>query len=162
MVNVNFIGRLGADPEQKVTTSGSNIVTMRVAVDEFQNGQKATSWMSVVANANDKRIAKMIPYLKKGNGVQVFGSEKISIYTDRQNLPAIDRSVYADRIDFVNLGGKNDSNTQGQVVQNTSDYATGTFTTPMTSPVAPIQTPSPAAVAAVSSLAVNIEEDLPF
>lgn len=158
MVNVNFIGRLGADPEQKVTTSGSNIVTMRVAVDEFQNGQKGTSWMSVVASANDKRIVKMIPYLKKGSGVQVFGSEKVSIYTDRQNMPAIDRAVFADRIEFVSLGSKSESNTQGQVAQNPTEYPTGTFTQPT---VAPVQTPSPAAVAAVSS-APTFDEELPF
>ena len=119
MVNVNFIGRLGADAELRTSKGGKQYVAMRVATDEFRNGEKGTAWINVTYHGD--RAIKMHDYLKKGSAVSVMGSETVGTYQNKNGETQVSRDVLADRVDFVNLGKSGD----GQASEASTD--TGTF-----------------------------------
>ena len=122
MVNVNFIGRLGSDSEIKTAKSGRQFVAMRIATDEFVNGQKTTAWMSVVWSG--EHALNMKQWLTKGKLVSVMGTEQIKLYQTRTGEWAADRNVIADRIEFVNTGSGQTQNADAVKVE------TGTFSNP--------------------------------
>jgi single stranded DNA-binding protein len=110
-VNVNFIGRLGADCEVKVNAkNGKQFVSFRVATDEFKNGKNETTWLSVM-DFNEKAL-KMSPYLKKGSMVCVHGSETVSIYQSKNGEYVASRDIMSDRLDFVSGGSGNTATTK--------------------------------------------------
>ena len=119
MVNVNFIGRLGADAELRTSKGGKQYVAMRVATDEFKNGEKGTAWINVTYHGD--RAIKMHEYLKKGSAVSVMGSETVGTYQNKNGETQVSRDVLADRVDFLNLGKSGD----GQTNETSTD--TGTF-----------------------------------
>ena len=108
MVNINFIGRLGADAELKTAKSGRQYVSMRVATDEFKKGEKSTSWLNVTYTGD--RAIKMHEYLKKGSAIVVMGVETIDTYqSTKTGETMFSRDVIADRVDFVGLGKSGDT-----------------------------------------------------
>lgn len=124
MVNVYFNGRLGADAELRTSTkNGKQYVTMRVATDEFKNGEKGTAWINVSYHGD--RAAKMHEYLKKGSAVSVIGNETISTYQSTKNGETmISRDVLADRVDFLGLsksGEGNEASTDTGKFQKTTE-----------------------------------------
>ena len=139
-VIVNFIGRLGADAELKTSKNGKQYVAMRVATDEFRNGEKSTAWLNVSYYA--EKGTKMQEFLKKGSAVSVIGSETVGTYQSKNGETMVSRDVMADRVDFVNLGKSGDTQSNDAVTE------TGTFK-PKTEEVA---------VAASTSS----DDDLPF
>ena len=144
MVNVNFIGRLGADAELRTSKGGKQYVAMRVATDEFKNGEKGTAWINVTYHGD--RAIKMHEYLKKGSAVSVMGSETVGTYQNKNGETQISRDVLADRVDFVNLGKSGD----GQTNETSTD--TGTF-----KPKA-----QEAEMAAAAAASTDTADDLPF
>jgi len=143
MVNVNFIGRLGADAELKTGKNGKQFVSMRVATDEFKNGEKSTAWLNVTW-VNDRGI-KMQEYLKKGSAVSVMGSETVSTYQSKNGETMVSRDILADRIEFVNLGKS------GDTASNDATTGTGKF-----------QPKTDEAEMAAATTATNDADDLPF
>lgn len=116
MINVNFNGRLGADAEVKTSAkSGKQYVAMRVATDEFRNGEKGTAWMNVTYHGD--RAIKMQEYLKKGNAVTVMGVETVSTYQNKNGETMVSRDVLADRVEFVNLGKSGDTQSNDAVIE---------------------------------------------
>ena len=119
MINVNFNGRLGADAEVRTSKGGKQYVSMRVATDEFKNGEKSTAWLNVTYHSD--RAIKMQPFLKKGSAVSVIGSETVGTYQDKNGETQISRDVLADRIDFIGLGSS--ANTQSnEAVTDTGKF----------------------------------------
>lgn len=117
MVNVEFIGRLGADSEVKTGKSGNQFLSFRVATDEYRNGKNEASWLNVVYTG--ERAIKMHQWLTKGKAVSVHGVENVGTYIDRNGQTQVSRDVMADRVDFVNVGGS------GQTQSNTSTTTQG-------------------------------------
>ena len=138
-VNVNFIGRLGADSELRTTKNGKQYLAFRAATDEFKNGERGTAWLNVTYYG-DKGI-KMQEFLKKGSAVSVVGVETVGTYQSKNGETMVSRDVLADRVDFVNLGKSGDTQTNEAVTE------TGTFK-PKTEEVAAAATTS--------------DDDLPF
>lgn len=121
MINVNFIGRLGADAEIRTSKANRQYVAFRVATDEFRNGEKTTSWLNVTY-VNEK-ASRMAPFLKKGSQVMIIGTETVGTYRTRTEEIAVSRDVMADRVEFVGSG-----NTNASHESSTTD--TGTFQQP--------------------------------
>lgn len=143
MVNINFLGRLGADAELKTAKSGKQYVSMRVATDEFKKGERSTAWFNVTYTGD--RAVKMHEYLKKGNAVSVMGVETIDTYqSNKTGETMISRDVLADRVDFVNFGKSGETQTNEAVAD------TGSFTKDSSKEMATV-------VASTTE-----EEDLPF
>jgi len=154
MVNVNVIGRLGIDAEILDGKRGK-FVSFRLAVPDFKDGEKTTTWMRV--NYDGDRAIKLAEYLKKGKMVNVQGSEFVSTYTDKTGAVQISRDITAHNIEFVSIGSG----------QTNSDTATATSTTSSVPPVTtgklaepkPIAPPPTPTVDASSS---DSDDDLPF
>ena len=119
MVNVEFIGRLGADSEVKTGKSGNQFISFRVATDEYRNGKNEASWLNVVYTG--ERAIKMHQWLTKGKAVSVHGVENVGTYLDRNGQVQVSRDVMADRVDFVNVGGS--EQTQGNTSTTTQGQA---------------------------------------
>jgi single-strand DNA-binding protein len=142
MINVNFNGRLGADAELKTSKNGKQFISMRVATDEFRNGEKGTAWMNVTYHGD--RAIKMQEYLKKGNAVTVMGVETVSTYQNRNGETMVSRDVIADRVEFVNLGKS------GETQSNDAVTDTGKFE------------PKTTAAEMATATAATDTDDLPF
>lgn len=143
MINVNFMGRLGADAELKTSKGGKQFVSMRIATDEFKNGERGTTWINVSYYA--EKGTKMLEFLKKGSAVSVLGVETVGTYQSKNGETMVSRDVIADRVDFVNLGKSGDTQSSETVAD------TGTFKKKAN------EAETVAATAASSS-----EDDLPF
>lgn len=143
MVNVNFNGRLGADAELRTAKSGKQYVAMRVATDEFKNGEKGTTWINVTYHGD--RAIKMHEYLKKGSAVSVIGSETVGTYQNKNGETQVSRDVLADRVDFVGLSKS------GETQSNDAATDTGTF-----------KPKAQEAEMATATAATNAADDLPF
>jgi len=102
MLNVELIGRLGADSEIRETKNGKKMVSFRVATDDFNGGERTTTWVNVMWTSD--RAIKMQEHLKKGSHVDVRGVLRTSIYKTKAGESAISHDVFADRVDFVSSG----------------------------------------------------------
>lgn len=76
MVQIELIGNLGADARQ-VNANGATFVTFNVAENQKVNGQEVTHWYGCNLNRD---CSKLLPYLKKGQGVFVRGLPRYRIF----------------------------------------------------------------------------------
>ena len=75
MANLNkvmLIGRLGKDPEKRVTSTGSSVVNLPIATTEFYkdqqgNRQEKSEWHRVILWNKQADLAEQ--YLKKGSQI---------------------------------------------------------------------------------------------
>ena len=118
MMYVRIEGRLGADSELKTSKSGNKFVTMRVASNDYVNGENVTTWVRVMWSG--ERAIKMQEHMKKGSFVGIWGTPRVSLYDNKNGEKAISIDVMADRVDFI--GNGNSGTTQA------SDAVTDTGT----------------------------------
>jgi single-strand DNA-binding protein len=145
MVNVNIIGRLGADAELIKGENGT-FLSFRMAVDDGKNknGDKLTSWFRVTLNGD--RATKLAEYLTKGKLVNVIGTEKVGIYNAKDGTQQVSRDISANNVEFISVGsGSTTSDT------TTTEITTGKF----------VEKPLVKTTTAASS-AKEPEDDLPF
>lgn len=112
---MNFIhiaGHLGADPETRFTQSGKKVTTLRVATNSRKGGQDVTIWWRVTIW--DEQFKNMMPYLKKGSAVMIFGEmQKPEIFTDREGKSQISLELTALSIQFSPFGKPGGANASG-------------------------------------------------
>jgi single-strand DNA-binding protein len=100
MLRVTLLGNLGADPEVRYTTKGTQMVTFRVAVNQVRTGpdgerQENTEWFRIrVAN----RQAEFAQRLTRGTRVLVVGRLDIGHYQSKDGEPRTSFDVWADDI----------------------------------------------------------------
>jgi single-strand DNA-binding protein len=100
---VNIAGHLGSDPEVRFTSTGKKVTTLRVATRSRKGGADVTIWWRVTIWG--EQFDKMIPHLKKGSPVVVFGElQKPEIFNDREGKPQISLEVWASNIQFSPFG----------------------------------------------------------
>ena len=113
MLYVELIGRLGADAELKTSAKGNQFVSMRVASNDFFNGENVTTWVNVMWSG--ERAVKMQEHMKKGSAVSIHGTLRTSLFTNKNGEQSISTDLFADRVDFVNLGKSGDTQTNEAV-----------------------------------------------
>ena len=75
-----LIGRLGKDPDQRATQSGTAVTTFSLATTEKWNGEEKTTWHSIVTW---KGLAEICgKYLQKGSLVMIEGVIQNRSYED--------------------------------------------------------------------------------
>lgn len=111
MINVFFEGRLGADAELRSANNGNQFYSMRVATDEFRNGENTTVWTNVRINSD--RIGKMT--LKKGDHVFISGILRASTYQTKSGESAVSLDISADRINYIKSGSGSTQTTSEEV-----------------------------------------------
>lgn len=103
---MNFVqvaGFLGADAEERFTAKGKRVVSLRVAARVWQNGKEETIWWRV--NIWDDKFDKLLPYLRKGTGVIIFGEMgKPETYVDREGKTQVSLTMTAEIIRFSPFG----------------------------------------------------------
>lgn len=113
-VNTFFIaGHLGADPEVRFTQSGKKVTTLRVATNSREGQADVTMWVRVTIW--EEQFAKMIPYLKKGSAVMVWGElHKPKIFTDKEGKPQTSLEMTATDLKFSPFGKSAGAQSEGQ------------------------------------------------
>lgn len=98
------IGNLVRDPDELKHVGDNNtpLVKFRIAVDDF--GQRETEFFDVTVFG--KQAEACANYLGKGRTVAVVGKDRISTYTDSNEVKRISHEIIADRVKFLG-GGKN-------------------------------------------------------
>lgn len=105
-----LLGRLGADPIQRETKSGTVVVHFPVATSrrlredgesEGESFTEETQWHRIVAWG--KRGEHCALYLRKGNRVYVEGSVRTRKYDTKDGEARIAFEIHADEVSF--LGG---------------------------------------------------------
>jgi len=82
MVNsIHIIGRLGADPEVKETTTGKKVARFTVATEYGYGDKSVTEWFTVLAWEKLAEICQN--YLSKGKLVYVDGRIQTRSYDDK-------------------------------------------------------------------------------
>ena len=137
-----LIGRLGKDPELRVTQAGLSVVTLTVATTEKWKDAKtnetkeATEWHRVTLYGKLAEVAEK--YLTKGSLVFIQGKIQTRKYTDKQGVEKYSTEIHG--LEMKMLGG-NDSK------PSVSNEKGGTVTS----------TPSQGSVSIT-----DIDDDLPF
>lgn len=91
--SVQFIGRLGKDPDFNLTSNGKPVAKFSIAVDQGKDSQgkdKETMWLNIVVW--DKLAEFVEKYAYKGMQVLVAGRLQMQKYVDKSgvNRQAID------------------------------------------------------------------------
>lgn len=140
MIKTFFEGRLGADAELRTSQNGSQFYAMRVATDDYKNGENVTIWVNV--RVGTERVGNM--KFTKGSHVLVGGTLRASTYQTKNGETAVSIDVTADSINYIKGG------TSGGTQTNETVTDTGKFTN--------TKKEEPATVAAAS----ESTDDLPF
>lgn len=145
MVNVNVIGRLGADAEL-INGKNGQFLSFRMAVDDRVKNEKTTTWFRVTLNGD--RVSKLVEYLTKGKLINVIGTETVGIYNAKDGTPQISRDIAASNVEFVSVGSGSTASDSAVETKDTAEVTTGKFE----------KKPTVAATASADSS----EDDLPF
>lgn len=135
-----IIGRLGKDPEIRVTQTGTPIASLTVATtekwkDKSGTTQETTEWHKVSLFGKLAEVAEK--YMTKGTLVYIEGKIQTRKYTDKQGVDKYSTEIHG--LELKLLGGK------GENQPSTNKDLTATFNPPTGS----------------TSLS-DIDDDLPF
>jgi len=145
MVNINVIGRLGADAEL-INGKNGQFVSFRLAVDDRKNNTKITSWFRVTLNGD--RAGKIVEYLTKGKLINVIGTESVGTYQAKDGSTQVSRDISASNIEFISSGsGSTSSDSESTIEHVETSVSTGDFKKPL--PKTEVDSTEP-------------EDDLPF
>ena len=101
-----FIGNLGADPEERKTDSGLTVTNFRMGCGERRKQGEEwvdhTEWVRVVAWG--KTAENAAKYLKKGRQVFVEGKMRTRSYKDKEGVEKWSTEVSADKVIFLGSG----------------------------------------------------------
>lgn len=108
MTYIEIYGRLGADPEVKASKNGREYVSLRIATNDYINGQIITTWCSV--SWFGEHAMKMKEHMKKGSSVVVRGVPRFRIYDNKEGNKEVGIDIMADRVDFNTTSGSTQTN----------------------------------------------------
>lgn len=95
---VTLIGRLGADPEQRITDTGSKMSRFSIATNIGSGDSSRTDWHRIVAFGRTAELCQ--EYLNKGQLCCVEG--RISYYNyKKNNEPRSITEIVAQRVHFL-------------------------------------------------------------
>ena len=99
-------GNLGADPEVRMTQSGTSILTFRLAIGDWKpdgngGGKEYTHWIDVVLfDKNGKRVDYFSKHLHKSKKVMVEGKISYSQWETNDGQKRSKHEIVANDIDF--------------------------------------------------------------
>ncbi len=122
---VLLLGNLGADPEFRVTSSGQQVLKMRLAtsesyLDRNRVRQEKTEWHNVVVWG--KRAEALSKFLAKGARLFVEGGLRTSSYEDRDGNKRYRTEIVASNIILAGRG-EGGGGGGGRGVQSDHEFA---------------------------------------
>lgn len=116
------IGRLGKDPELRVTAGGDTVANFSIACGWKTKEKEGAEWVSVTAFGKLGDICAK--YLVKGSQVYVSGSLRTDKYTDKTTgVEKFSTKVVANTMQM--LGGKQESSSTSNKQQNAPEGGLG-------------------------------------
>jgi single-strand DNA-binding protein len=116
------IGRLGKDPELRITAGGDTVANFSIACGWKTKEKEGAEWVSVTAFGKLGDICAK--YLVKGSQVYVSGSLRTDKYTDKTTgVEKFSTKVVANTMQM--LGGKQESSNTLTKQQNTPEGGLG-------------------------------------
>ena len=110
MIYTHFVGRISKDAQLVTGTHGS-FLSFDIAVDNFDKGQKVTTWIRV--RSNNAAHINLSQWLTKGKMLIVEGTlNSPTIWTDKNGKKNVQLSIKADNMNFITIGKKNEDNSQ--------------------------------------------------
>ncbi len=108
---VFLIGRLGRDPENRMTAGGTKVSQFSLATDQFRSGdggvQKSTEWHRIVTFG--KTAEHCNQYLRKGRLICVEGSLQTRSWEKPPGEKHYMTEVVASRVTFLDAKGGTDA-----------------------------------------------------
>ena len=116
---VILIGRLGRDPEERMTAGGTRVSNFSLATDAYHgnNGEKTTEWHRVVAFGKSAELCNQ--HLRKGELVCIEGSLQTRCWEKSPGEKHYFTDVVAHRVTFLGSKGS------GFPAQDAQEDATG-------------------------------------
>lgn len=84
MAVIQILGRLGKDPEARVTPQGKSVAVLSLAVDDGYGENKHTTWFR--CQAWEKAGEQIVKFFKKGDTILITGTPASRDYTDAQGV----------------------------------------------------------------------------
>lgn len=112
MIELQAIGNIGKDAEQKII-GGKAYASFSICVTEkISDGKDKTTWLWVMKYDSE---GKLTAYLTKGKKVWVRGNPYFSAYVSKNTGEAIpDTTIWADKLVFCSSGEKQNQQTERQ------------------------------------------------
>jgi len=122
---VILIGRLGADPDDRMTVGGTRVSNFRIATDQFRsdgNGatQKTTEWHRIVAFGKTAEQCNL--YLRKGRLVCIEGSLQTRTWEKPPGEKHFTTEVIASRVTFLDSKGGASAAHEEQATENPDPF----------------------------------------
>ena len=95
---VMLIGRLGRDPESKITQSGKSVCTFTLATDTGYGDNKKTDWHNITVF--DKAADNCAKFLRKGSPVYVEGRISYDAY-EKDGIKHTTTKIIANTVLFI-------------------------------------------------------------
>lgn len=124
-----LVGRLGNDPEGRVSQSGSAMTNLSLATtrswkDQQGERQEKTEWHSVVLFGRIAEVAQ--EYLRKGSQVYIEGRLQMRKWQDKSGYDRYTTEVIGNTMQMI--GGKGDEYRQGSYSSHAQASEVGTET----------------------------------
>jgi single-strand DNA-binding protein len=103
MNSVSLIGRLGRDPDVRLTPTGTKIARFSIAIDRppAKDGSKVADWPQIVCFGKTAEIVEL--YVKKGYLVGIEGRIQTGSY-EKEGRKIYTTDVIANRVQFLDRG----------------------------------------------------------
>lgn len=125
--HITIMGRMTADPEMRVTPTGTNVATFTLACErDFKNnnGEKETDFINVTCWRNTADF--VCNYFGKGRMAVVSGRLQMRSYTDKDGNKRKAAEIVAENVYFAD--SKNDSgNQKNEYAQNLTAQNANSF-----------------------------------
>ncbi len=159
---VLLIGRLGQDPEKRITPSGHTVVNISLATTEYfkdqsGNKQERTEWHRVVFWNRQAELIEQ--YCKKGSQIYVEGSLQTREWQDKDGNRRFSTDIVARNMQFLDSrqqGGQGGYQQTGTADGQAPSYPAGND---VNAPPANPGNPAPASVTETDEF---VEDDIPF
>lgn len=173
---VILIGRLGLDPESRMTPSGQQVCSLRVATSESWvkdgNREERTEWHRIVLWGRQAELATK--YLRKGSNVYLEGRLQTRSWDDQQGQKRYTTEIVANTIQFLDSKGSGRGAEAGEAVPdygeapaqaNRSSSGGGYGNSSSSSSSGGYDSPSPSGSTGSgfgTSRGIDLDDDVPF
>ncbi len=100
METITLIGRLGKDPEKKVSPKGTHYTQFSFAVSKKRQGEEWVTWYKITLFENE--FENIREYLKKGTQLIIVGElEKVRPYHSKKGEPKVELNIRPFSIKFA-------------------------------------------------------------
>ncbi len=123
--SVELIGWLGADPEERFTSSGIAVTNFSLGTKRIGSRQEDGSWTYetdwIDVEAIDKLAETIVSNLHKGSRVRVTGSLRTDSWKDREGHPRKRVLVHAEDVLFLDSRNSLDDASLAEAAEDAAD-----------------------------------------